>query len=307
MASNEALPSVDDIIEWQTEHSIEFGNIGWSKNFPEADFFTKGWDAAYANTANSAPRDMLATMDAALNELAIEQQRLLERMQYMEAHPERIREAELEVNRRLIQAGKTQQDIENYTADEEAFRRKVEDLYNLEHPPPPRNGVDAYIEYGLADNRRLASIQLEIKGSLTEFLDDRKSHLARNKDMWEPLESIYYEGSPWQYKWRPQDKSIDIKEKWFPLETQDDYNVLTKKAAKAASLANAKFIPVLSQVLLIVSRKSYHMLTPFSGDQDRVQRPPKGSRRGRRRTTKCHVRRGRQEVGRGPPGHDQRR
>ncbi|KAL8763340.1 MAG: hypothetical protein Q9184_000811 [Pyrenodesmia sp. 2 TL-2023] len=247
MASEEVPPSVSDIIDWQTEQSIDFGNIGWSKNFPEADFFTKNWNVTYADAASSAPRDMLAMMDAELNEKASEQQRVLERMVYMEAHSERVKDAELEVNCRLLQAGKTQQDIESYTAGDEIFRRKVEDLYNLENPPPPRNGVDAYIEYGLADNRRLASIQLEIKGSLAEFLDDRKSHLARNKDMWEPLESIYYDGSPWQYRWRPQDKSIESKEKWFPLETQHDYDVLTKKAAKAATLDNAKFRPVLSQ------------------------------------------------------------
>lgn len=270
MAAKEASPSVHDIIDWQTNHSIVFGNIGWSRNHPKAHFFTKNWDSAYANAASSAPSDMLAMMDAALNEEAAEQQCMLERMQYMEAHPERVKEAELEVNRRLLQAGKTQQDIESYVDDEEVFRRKVEDLYNIAHPPPPRDGVDAYIEYGLADNRRLASIQLEIKGSLNEFLNDRKSHLARNRDMWEPLESIYYEGSPWQYKWKPQDKSIKLKEKWFPLETQHDYNILTKKAAKAANLANAKFTPVLSQVLLVVSHNPHHTLTLFSGDQNRI-------------------------------------
>ncbi|KAL8899449.1 MAG: hypothetical protein Q9207_006197 [Kuettlingeria erythrocarpa] len=254
MASKEASPSVNEIINWQTEYSIDFGHIGWSRNHPKAEFSTKNKNAAYANAASSAPSDLLAMMDAALNEEAAKQKCMLECMQYMEAHPERVKEAELEVNSRLLQAGKTQLDIESYVDDEEVFRRKVEDLYNIEHPPPPRDGVDAYIEYGLADNRRLASIQLEIKGSLNEFLNDRESHLARHKDIWEPLESIYYEGSPWQYKWKPQDKSIEFKEKWFPLETQHDYSVLTKKAAKAANLADANLTPVLSQKI----KTEYH-------------------------------------------------
>ncbi len=269
-APKEASPSANDIIAWQTEYSIDFGHIGWSRNHPKAEFFTNNRDAAYGHASSSASGDLLAMMDAALNEEAAKQQCMLERMQYMEAHPERVKEAELEVDRRLLQAGKTQQDIKSYVDDEEVFRRKVEDLYNIEYPPPPRDGVDAYIEYGLADNRRLASIQLEIKGSLNEFLNDRKSHLARNKDIWEPLESIYYEGSPWRYKWKPQDKSVEVKEKWFPLETQHDYSVLTKKAAKAANLANAKFTPVLSQVLLVVSPNTHHTLTIFSGDQNRI-------------------------------------
>lgn len=226
-------PSVNDIIGWLTEQSIDQGTIGWTTNFPEADFFAKNWDAHWTFHANTTPfhkDDIPDMLEAALRKSDAEEERSIDRTEYMKANPALLTETELEIDRQLLQAGKTQQNIDSYNLDEDTLGRKIEDLYRIQHPDPPKNYVEGYFYYGPTVARRSAPINLSINDSLGEFESGIKEYIDCLRNKWERLEAIYNEDSPWKYRWVPEDKSVKIKEVWFPLETDRDYKNLIRHA-----------------------------------------------------------------------------
>lgn len=270
-------PSVDDIINWHIEQSINLGTIGWTMNFPTADFFKDFDPAPFAEAATFDGDIDTDILDAALHEFAAEQERLIDRMNVMEANRPLLEATELEVHRRLLQAGKTQQDIDHYIREKTRLGRKIEDLYRLQYPDPPKNYVEAFINYGPAHNRRSAEINLDINGSLANFESSIKITLECFRDMWEPLASVHHEGSSWKFQWKPKDKSGKTEEKWFPLETERDYKDLIRQAT---SPSKEQYTPVLTQVsLLVSSSKVSHTNSVSRKSEQNPRKCGKASRR----------------------------
>ncbi|KAL9013170.1 MAG: hypothetical protein Q9173_002123 [Seirophora scorigena] len=229
-AHAQEIPSINDIIDWHVEQSINSGRLGYSTNFPTSDLFNVD-PKLFKDAATFDSDDVSDLLETALNDYAAEQDRAIDHMGHMDAHPELLVEAEGEIDRRLAQAGKTQQDIDGYASGERVLRRKIDDLYNLENPSPrKRNVVAAYIYYGTSENRHSADINLHISGSLAEFKSSARTYLNCIRDMWQPLEAIYDEDGLWKYKWKPKDKVVKIKEEWFPLESEHDYKILIQQA-----------------------------------------------------------------------------
>ncbi|KAI4126224.1 MAG: hypothetical protein LQ338_003848 [Usnochroma carphineum] len=219
------------------------GTLGYSSDFPSADFFDTNPDC-YADA--TAFDDESNVLDAALADFDAERQRVKDRMEYMNANNALRAEAELEVHRRLRQAGKTEKDINQYISEKVCLRVKIQDLYNLENPHPTKNTVEAYIHYGPSNNRRSAGINLHANGSLAEFKDSVKIYLDCLRDTWEPLESVYQGDRPWKYKWVPKKGSRKAKKKegLRPLEMERDYQILIQQLRSGG---RTEFNVVLSQ------------------------------------------------------------
>lgn len=246
-AHAQQIPSINDIINWHVEQSINSGRIGYSTNFPTSDLFNVD-PKLFENAATFDSDDVSDILETALNDYAAEHDRAIDRMGYMDAHPELLVEAEAEVDRRLAQAGRTQQDIDGYASGGRVLRRKIEDLYNLENPSPrKKNAVAAYIYYGTSENRQSADINLHISGSLAEVKSSARTYLNCIRDTWQPLDAIYDENGLWKYKWKAKDKAVKITEEWFPLESEHDYKILIQQATNPS---REPFSVVLTQVRL---------------------------------------------------------
>ncbi|KAL8990400.1 MAG: hypothetical protein Q9177_000942 [Variospora cf. flavescens] len=228
-------PSINDIIDWHVDQSINSGRLGYSTNFPTGDFFDVDPGCFAAKTEPFDSEDVSVIMETALNDFIAEHGRAIEHAEYMNTHPELLVEAENEVNRRLAQAGRAQQKVDSYASGEGILRRKTEDLYKLENAGPGKtNVVAATLYYGPPDDRHRADINLHIHGSLAELKSSAKTYLDCIREPGEPLETIYDEDAPWKYKWKPKDKAVKVKEEWFPLESERDYRILIQQATSAS-------------------------------------------------------------------------
>ncbi|KAL8937105.1 MAG: hypothetical protein Q9211_003857 [Gyalolechia sp. 1 TL-2023] len=235
-------PSIDDIIEWQHEQSLCLGESGYSTRFPTADFFAT---TPIANTSSGHFNDP-ELLERAAEDLTTEYERVIHRMEYMKANKPLLVEAENEVHRRLLKAGKTERDIGRYISKGTSLRHKIDDLYDLQDPGSrqEKNTVPALIYYGSSSNRRQTRMNLPIDASLAVFRDLVKVYLGCIKDVNESLESIYHEQRPWKYKFKSTMESVPIEEGLLPLEMEHDYTNLIRKMKSPGSSA---FILILTQ------------------------------------------------------------
>ncbi|KAI4174270.1 MAG: hypothetical protein LQ343_002408 [Gyalolechia ehrenbergii] len=235
-------PSIDDIIEWQHEQSLCLGETGYNTRFPTADFF------ATTPIANAPARDFddPDLLENAVEDFTTEYERVIHRMEYMKANKPLLIETENEVHRRLLKAGKTQQDIGRYISKGTSLRHKIDDLYDLQDRDSrsERNTLPALIYYGSVFNKRKTTINLPVDVSLAVFRDLVKVYLECIKDVNESLESIYYEDRPWKYQLKSTASSVQVDETVLPLEIEYDYTNLVRKMKSPGSSA---FILVLTQ------------------------------------------------------------
>lgn len=246
-------PSVDDIIEWHHEQSLCLGETGYTTQFPTADFF----NTAPITNALSGYLDTSELLERVAQDYTTEYECVMHRMEYMKANKSLVIEAENEVRRRLLKAGKTEKDLGRYISKGASLRDQIGDLYDLQNrnPKPERNTIPAFIYYGSVSNKRQARVNLPVDASLALFKDLVKVYFQCLKDIKESLESIYHEDRPWKYKFKSRTELVQMDESLLPLEMEHDYKNLIRKMKSPGSSA---FVLILTQVKLFSTSPFWH-------------------------------------------------
>lgn len=159
-------PTVQDFIEWHEEQAFRLGELGFTMgSYRDEDFFKQWADVSDLQEAFSRENCAQEAMEQ-LHEEAI---RLQQRMIIMRGNPNLLAQTEIEVQRRLLQAGKSEPNIERYVKSKVSLRQKIVILNKLEHQTEPRepDGVTAWVYLG-ADLERKIFVNLPIKASLSE-------------------------------------------------------------------------------------------------------------------------------------------
>ncbi|KAL8825136.1 MAG: hypothetical protein Q9191_004594 [Dirinaria sp. TL-2023a] len=132
--------NVDEVIEWQTRKALGSGPPGFSRDLGGLDQILKYWavETTYDPEPKEIPGGAFSLIEAAnraheenAGEDAISdttREELLEKDEQLKA------DALREIRHRLLKAGKTQQEIDNKTADMSSLTEMAGYLHDVEHP-----------------------------------------------------------------------------------------------------------------------------------------------------------------------------
>ncbi|MCJ1465293.1 hypothetical protein MMC07_003910 [Pseudocyphellaria aurata] len=165
LAGTEA-PTVEDFIEWHEEEAFRSGDLGFTTGFYSTDEFYKSWsDVADLHEAFSVEN----YAQEAMEQLHTEHTRLQQRSNIMQSNPDLLALTEIEVHRRLLQAGNSELDVADYVSSKASLREKIVKLHELEHGTGLRKpgGVRALVSLG-AKLEQTITVMLPIEASLSE-------------------------------------------------------------------------------------------------------------------------------------------
>ena len=164
-------PTVEDIIEWVEEEAFRMGSLGYKSGYanPEEIFAGCSMRSSVGDFEELDRLENCAT--TAMMETHTEITNMQRRMEIMKANRPLLARAEARVDRELLAAGKSQEDINSYPKSEKRLREKVRDLYTLRNPPTdPPNGIDAWLLLGPKLDRRVP-VMLPLKAGLAEVCE----------------------------------------------------------------------------------------------------------------------------------------
>lgn len=238
LAGTEA-PTVEDVIEWHEEQADRLAELGFTMgSYCDEDFRTH-WehvdDLQEAFSLENCAEEAMEQMHADFT-------RILQRTIIIRSNPALLARAEIEVHRRLLQAGKLEPKIELCVQSNASLRYKIVRLHKLEHRTEPRepDGVLAWVYLGANLCQKLP-VNLPIKASLSKvcrllegikktempFLRDspediKKREMPFLEDSPEGTRSVDAE-SVWKYHLVSRDKSALVDKKAVTLLTDEDY------------------------------------------------------------------------------------
>ena len=164
-------PTVQDFIEWIEEEAVRMGILGFRTEYanPEEIFADFSMNSSLGDLDEMDRLENCATIEM----MGIHQEigMMERRLQIMKANRPLLACTERQVDKELMAAGKTKEDIARYPNIENRLRMKVADLYALKHPitpvtGPPR-GVGACLELGKNFDRRVW-VTLPVQATLAE-------------------------------------------------------------------------------------------------------------------------------------------
>ena len=117
------------------------GEIGFSANFPDTSANFSAWRCDL--NAPRGPVDDQKALEDAAEANHEEFMRIKTRCELMQKMPNLVAEAHSIVDAKLLAAGRLKP-----ADDNREFRRKVVELYELEHPPAPANFVSVLVAQG---------------------------------------------------------------------------------------------------------------------------------------------------------------
>ncbi|KAL9046886.1 MAG: hypothetical protein Q9214_000401 [Letrouitia sp. 1 TL-2023] len=226
-------PTIDEIIQWHIEQAHCMGELGFTTNFPDAENFQHpGFDPKFDFNAVTSG---LGDLDRAVNEMTKDYERVKSRATYITSNQPLLKKTKEEVHRRLLAAGKTQEDINNYNNSGTSLRDQILDLQRLRtRKGPAQNTTEAWVHYW-ADasrrERRKYRINLQINGNLHDFHVDLAGLMDSIRDCSQMLEDIYDESRPWRYQLVSKQHSLATAA-FNPLVTEHDYQILIQQNMK---------------------------------------------------------------------------
>lgn len=221
--------TVEDFIEWQEEMSRRTGEIGFSMGSWDSDEVCDVWNNLIENENASETQihdvsepQWETSLDEFLKQNHQEDFQWLQRMKMMQANKSLFSKTVLEVHRRLLQEGKTQQDIEHYITTKTPLRHQIMHLRQLEHPTPqkPVGGVDVWLVLGPKPEHR-EIISLPVKASLNEvskLLEGFKKSAMMFLEDSSTTQPADQEQPTWQYRivtgppWTPASKRVKLRD-----------------------------------------------------------------------------------------------
>lgn len=166
--SGRVQPTVEDFIEWIEEEAFRMGGIGFRTEYanPEEIFADFSMDSSEGGFDKIDRLERCATigMMGIHTEIAMMERR----MQIMKANRPLLARTEVRLDKELLAAGKSQEDIDSYPNNERRLREKVMDLYALKHPNTyPQRGIGAWVVLGPKLDRKIA-VTLPTDATLAE-------------------------------------------------------------------------------------------------------------------------------------------
>lgn len=227
-------PSVDDIIDWNLEHATYLGESGYTTDFPTLESLN------FQPSANTDSNEDVMLRDSdwpdilqnAVEDLTSDYNRVKSQTEYLKANRNDLTDTQLEVHRRLLAAGRTQRDVDRIKAEKSSLRRRIVGLHELENGTGKQSekAISGWICYGAESDRRNAQINLDPKGSLTQFERCAKVYMECLKGPFVRLQEIYHEDRCWKYRLRPVVESKMVREDFFELQTERDYEHMVRSA-----------------------------------------------------------------------------
>lgn len=165
LAGTEA-PTVEDFIEWHEEEAFRSGDLGFTTGSYSTDEFYKNWsdvtDLHEAFFVENCAQE-------AMEQLHTELTRLQQRSIIMRSNPDLLALTEIEVHRRLLQAGNSEVDVAGYVNSKASLREKIIRLHELEHGTGLRepDGIRVCVSLG-AKLEQMITVILPIEASLSE-------------------------------------------------------------------------------------------------------------------------------------------
>ena len=225
---NDKLLTTDTVKQWLLEQAMAMGEFGFRTNWKPEEVFSH-WAVNADTTVASSPTWEPDSDEAVVNEaeaLVAEKDLLIRRMYMMNANRTLLAQVELEVHQSLLAAGKTQEDINRYIANHVNLRKKVVDLYKLEHPsdfPSPQHQETMLVMVIIAwkDSPVTKNVVLNTHASLEEIHRVLLETSKRATGTIEELMGI----RAWEY----QLVKGTCEERWVPLLNDADYRNMIKQ------------------------------------------------------------------------------
>ena len=254
MDSKKAI--IDDIIQWHQEQAHRTGAIGFIQDSGGLDDVFKDW------TVESTPDpslqeppggafDLMATASKLQADTTLADNRHTDRKQALDKDKLLQADVRYEIRRRLLRAGKTQQEIDENTANMTSLTMLTAYLYKIEHPPPSVEvRIAALVYTNFRGTKRPTPIRLSPKDDFPELLATLKEFvLAKAESTGKPVtacENVGFVGS-WKYKmstWRDGTQKL-VDATWTSLASDSDYRTMLKKISNHEG---ENFMPVLMPV-----------------------------------------------------------
>lgn len=245
-------PTVEDFIEWIEEECVRMGMLGFRTEYadPEEIFAYSAMNASGGelDTANDLEQCATVEMMRVDKEIAMMERR----MHIMRANKPLLARTEVHVDKALLAAGKTQEDINSYPNNEKRLHKKVMDLYTLKHPIPPitgpPRGVDAVLVLGEKLDRQV-SVTLPVKATLAEVCKLLDGTCASEDYLTVGWHKPPAEKRIWKYHLIAKGQKSPIAPHSTKLLTDADYNHLIQQVQKKEKDGHPRFA-----ILTVVSR-----------------------------------------------------
>ncbi|KAI4214710.1 MAG: hypothetical protein LQ351_002783 [Letrouitia transgressa] len=223
-------PTIDEIVQWHIEQAHCMGELGFTTNFPDAENFQHpGFDT---NFNFDAVTSSLGDLERAVNGMIKDYERVKYRAAYISSNQSLLEKTKDEVHRRLLGAGKTQEDIDNYNSSGASLRDQISELERLKSgKEPAQNTTEAWVHYwadASRKERRKYLINLKINGTLHHFHIDMAGLMDSLKDCSQRLEDFYDQSRPWRYQLVFKKHSLATAA-LYPLNTERDYRDLIQQ------------------------------------------------------------------------------
>lgn len=261
-------PTIQDFIEWIAEEGVRMGILGFRTEYVDPNEIfaacclmndndnnsnNNGSSTSTSNTVEgnfdglkSLEEYVEVGMMGMHNEIAM----MVKRVKIMKENRPLLARTEVHVDKELMAAGKSREEIEKYPNGEGRLRMKVVDLYHLKNPIPavtgPPRGVDALVMPG-GDLNRLVQVRLPVQASLAEVCELLDGTCAHEDYLTKGWHKAPDEKRKWKYQLVNNEQKTLGLPRSTPLVTDADYQhliqlIMKKEAGK--HVQSAILVPV---------------------------------------------------------------
>ena len=166
-------PTFDEVIQWYQEMAWYTGAIGFTEA-SDAQELLKDWKVESApDVFHAAPGSALDLMDATakLHTDDLRAKANSDRLRMIETDKLFRADVKYEINRRLLKAGKSQQEIHQHISMTSSLSAMATYLYKVEHSPPSlEHRYKAYVYTNFRGTKQPTPIFLSAKDTFPEML-----------------------------------------------------------------------------------------------------------------------------------------
>ena len=248
--------TVEDVIEWQTRMALKSGPPGFSIDLGGPEQIFKDWEVETFEDVGPAgiPGDSLSLREAARdygadalgNTISDSMKKvILENDKQLQA------DTRYEIHRRLLKAGKKQQEIDEVATHESSLKEMAGYLYNVEHPKLKLSArVKTFVYTGFRGTDKLTPAYLpphidfwELHLQLRELIYAKAEETGKAVTATDDMQFL----AAWKYKMSEFGKGTYrfIDTSWTTLESALDYRRMVRMVKKPDAKAP---VPILVPV-----------------------------------------------------------
>lgn len=167
-------PSVEEAIAWLIDAYLAVGAIGFSTDYIAPDEYLQNWQIVNRPNDDGPQEDPSSSivLERFLNDAYNGETLAFKRAALVNADKALKKAVKLEIRRRLIAAGKSEEEIEGKIGKSPTLVPMVEFLYEVETPKPEGiKTIRCRVSTGLPGTERLVPVRLPAKASLSDIYD----------------------------------------------------------------------------------------------------------------------------------------